>query len=102
MAGMNIRGTLRYCRRQAGLSQRDLAAKLGVPQPAIARIESGRVVPRVDTLMLMINACGFTLEVRPASGLDRSAIRELLLLSPRERLDLAALETNNLERLVRS
>ena len=99
---MNVRRILRYCRRKAELSQRDLATKIGVPQPAIARIESGRVVPRVDTLLLMINACGFTLEVRPASGLDRSAIRELLRLSPLERLDLAAEEANNLQRLVRS
>jgi hypothetical protein len=50
----------------------------------------------------MMSACGFTLELRPASGLDRSAIRELLLLSPRERLDLAVVEANNLEKLVRS
>jgi predicted transcriptional regulator len=99
---MNVPRILRYCRHQAGLSQRDLATSIGVPQPAIARIESGRVVPRVDTLMLMINACGFTLEARRVSGLDRSAIRELLRLSPRERLDLAAEEANNLQRLVRS
>ncbi|HMF09215.1 MAG TPA: helix-turn-helix transcriptional regulator, partial [Thermoanaerobaculia bacterium] len=41
---------LRYARRSAGLSQRDLAARAGMPQPAVARIESGRTIPRFDTL----------------------------------------------------
>lgn len=99
---MDVGRTLQYCRRRAGFSQRGLAAKINVPQPAIARIESGRVVPRFDTLTRMMTACGFTLELRQVSSLDRSAIRELLLLSPLERLTLAALEANNLEKLIRS
>lgn len=94
--------TLRYCRRRAGLSQRQLAARLGLPQPAIARIESGRIAPRIDTLTRLIAACGFILTIRPEPGVDRSAIRELLALSPREKLELAAIEANNLEAIAAS
>jgi DNA-binding XRE family transcriptional regulator len=37
-------------RRSAGLTQRQLAERSGVPQPTIARIESGKQMPRADTL----------------------------------------------------
>jgi predicted transcriptional regulator len=33
---------LRQARRRVGLSQRDLAARTGIAQPTIARIEGGR------------------------------------------------------------
>jgi hypothetical protein len=57
-------------------------------------------MPRVDTLAKLLAACEFELELRPMSGLDRPAIRELLRLRPRERLELAAAEANNLDRLL--
>jgi transcriptional regulator with XRE-family HTH domain len=96
---MNPAGRLRYARRRARLTQRQLAARAGVPQPAIARIESGRSVPRVDTFTRLLDACGISLELRAAPGVDRTAMRELLRLTPRERLDLAVVEARNLEAL---
>jgi len=61
-------------------------------QPTIARIERGREVPRVDTLDTLLRACGDAVEAVPlaGAGLDRSVIRQLLRLSPAERLDVAA------------
>lgn len=99
---MNTATSLRNSRRAAGLSQRELARRAGVAQPAIARIESGGVVPRVDTLEHLLRACGHTLEVvrRAGSGVDRSVMRELLRLTPRQRLDLAVTEAHNLERFL--
>ncbi|MGH2810631.1 MAG: helix-turn-helix domain-containing protein, partial [Actinomycetota bacterium] len=47
---MDFGKVLRESRRKAGLSQRQLARLSGVAQPAIARLESGRAVPRVDLL----------------------------------------------------
>jgi transcriptional regulator with XRE-family HTH domain len=90
---------LRYCRLRAGLTQRELGSRVGVPQPAIARIESGRVIPRVDTLRKLLTACGFGFELQPLPDVDRTAIRELMRASPRHRLDLAAAEANNLARI---
>ncbi|MEK8108445.1 helix-turn-helix transcriptional regulator [Micromonospora sp. M12] len=42
--GTDLGGMLRALRRQADLSQRQLAERAGVPQPTLARIESGRAV----------------------------------------------------------
>jgi transcriptional regulator with XRE-family HTH domain len=93
---------LRDARRRAGLSQRELARRAGVPQPTVARIESGVVVPRVDTLDRLLRVCGLGLGgvPRPGSGVDRTPIRELLALSPRQRLRVAAEEARNLDRLL--
>jgi predicted transcriptional regulator len=79
---------LRYARRRAGLTQRVLGDRTGVPQSTIARIESGAVDPRTGTLSRLLRACGFDLEVEPRLGLgvDRSQIRELLEAGPVERV----------------
>ncbi|MEU2612890.1 GNAT family N-acetyltransferase [Micromonospora sp. NPDC007271] len=50
---------LRRLRRRADLSQRELAARAGVPQATVARIESGRAVdPRYRTVERLIGAAG--------------------------------------------
>ena len=101
---MNSGRTLRLARRRKGLTQRQLAERSGVPQPAIARIESGTVTPRVDSLERLLRSCGEALEARPALGIgvDRSLIREMLRLSPTERLRTGSIEANNLARLLSS
>jgi len=101
---MDAAGVLREARRRAGLSQRALAERVRVPQATVGRIESGAVVPRVDTLDRLLAGCGRTLASVPAagSGVDRTQIRELLALSPGDRLRLAAREARNLERLLSS
>lgn len=89
---MSIAGRmLRHARARAGLSQRVLAATTGIPQETIARIERGRVDPRVGTLDRLLEGCGYGLEHLPrlGIGIDRSQIRALLALSPSERLSLA-------------
>lgn len=85
---------LREARRAAGLSQRELARRTGVPQPTLSRIERGRASPRFDTLDRLLRECGKALEVveRPGLGVDRSLIRERLRLRPGERARLAVLE----------
>lgn len=47
---------LRTARERAGLTQRALAARSGVPQPHIARIESGQVVPKPETVDRLLRA----------------------------------------------
>jgi predicted transcriptional regulator len=85
---MNAARALRYARRRAGLSQRELAQRSGVPQSTVGRIESGAVDPRISTLDRLLRTCEFDLEVEPLLGIgvDRSQIREMLGLSPSERL----------------
>ncbi len=74
-------------RRSAGLTQRELATRAGVPQPTIARIESGRQMPRADTLDRLLKACGWELDMTPrrGEGEDRSLIDHWLSLTPADR-----------------
>ncbi len=50
------------------LSQRDLAERLGMKQPQVARLELGEVNPSMETLMRVSAQLGieFTIDVRPA------------------------------------
>jgi transcriptional regulator with XRE-family HTH domain len=97
-------GTLRDARGKAGLTQRELARLAGVPQPTVARIESGVVVPRVDTLDRLLAACGLALASVPRAGLglDRTLIREKLRLTVAERARAAAVEWTNLQPFLRA
>ena len=95
-------GLVRSARADAGMTQRELAAVSGVPQASVARIERGVAMPRADTLERLLRACGMTLTVRPADdGIDRSAIRERLRLTPLERHRLAVVEANAALHLLR-
>ena len=60
---------VRY-RAEHGLSQRELAERLGVKQPQVARLELGEVNPSMDTLMRISGQLGieFTIDVRPAGA----------------------------------
>jgi ribosome-binding protein aMBF1 (putative translation factor) len=50
-------------RLAAGLSQTELAARLGTSQATIARLEAGTYRPRVETLRKLAAALGVTFEV---------------------------------------
>jgi predicted transcriptional regulator len=96
---MNASHHLRYARRRAGLTQRDLAVRSGIPQATIARIEKGRAEPRFALLERLLRACGQQLvsEDLRGRGIDRTVIRQMLDLEPAARLALAAVEARNLE-----
>lgn len=50
-------------RNALGISQRDLAALCGLPQSSIARIESGRTAPKLDTLLKIMHPLGLKLKL---------------------------------------
>ena len=50
-------------REKQGISQRDLARISGVNQPAIARMESLRSTPQIDTLLKVLVPLGYTLQI---------------------------------------
>lgn len=52
-------------RSELGLSQRDLAELCMIPQSSVARIESSKTTPRLDTLLKILNQLGLTLKVVP-------------------------------------
>lgn len=61
-------GKIIETREQKGYSQRDLAKLSGVKQPAIARLESMKSTPQIDTVLKLLAPLGYTLTVVPIDG----------------------------------
>jgi transcriptional regulator with XRE-family HTH domain len=95
---MDAASLLRRTRREAGLTQAELAGRLGKAQSTVAALERPGANPSVATLHEALNALGFRLELaaaRDRSGVDESLIERNLRRSPAERL--AAFETAHAE-----
>ncbi|TBL68018.1 helix-turn-helix domain-containing protein [Paenibacillus thalictri] len=50
-------------RKDLGWTQAELANVAGLKQSAVARIESGATVPRIDTIQKLAKAVGFKLDL---------------------------------------
>ena len=55
-------------RSRAGLTQAELARKMGTTQPVVARLESGRTRPSMRTLERLADATGSRLRISFESG----------------------------------
>jgi transcriptional regulator with XRE-family HTH domain len=82
---------VRDARRSAGLTQAQLAERLGTTQPVIARLERPDANPTFETVQRALDAAGFEIELRATQRsvlpeVDESQILERLRLSPAERL----------------
>ncbi|MFR6158349.1 MAG: helix-turn-helix domain-containing protein [Blautia producta] len=60
-------GKIIAAREEKGLSQRDLAELSGIKQPAIARMESMKTIPKIDTLFKVLAPLGYTLSITPCT-----------------------------------
>jgi hypothetical protein len=80
---------LREARLRSGLSQEQLAERIGKTRPQIARWEAGAVAPSLDTLLDVVRACGFdlSLELEPLAPADDESLAQLQQLSPESRLE---------------
>jgi DNA-binding XRE family transcriptional regulator len=56
--------SLIQAREKAGISQAEVARRMGVPQPAIVRLEAGTHSPTLSTLARYASAIGVHLEIR--------------------------------------
>lgn len=59
---VRIANLLKYARRKAGLSSRELAKRVGSSHSTILAYEAGKKVPVTTTLMRLIHACGFSID----------------------------------------
>ncbi|MFP5234376.1 MAG: helix-turn-helix domain-containing protein [Acidobacteriota bacterium] len=59
-----ISAELIRARRRAGLSQAELAERMGTSQSTIARLESGQTLPSTKTLLRYAQATGSKVKVR--------------------------------------
>jgi transcriptional regulator with XRE-family HTH domain len=89
---------LRDARREAGLSQLQLAHRLGVSQAAVAKLEHPHSNPTVRTLARALRATGRHLSLETTvwqPGVDESLIRRQLELTPLQRVrDIEAMYTH--------
>jgi transcriptional regulator with XRE-family HTH domain len=93
---MNGGVLIREARRRAGLTQRQLAERLGTSHGAVARWEKGTVTPSWDAVVAAVRAAGLDLRVGlvETDDHDLALARQRLLRSPAERLaDLVAMAT---------
>jgi transcriptional regulator with XRE-family HTH domain len=62
-------------RTQAGLTQQELAEKVGVTPSAISKIENGRQFPQLENLEAWVEACGHKLALMfPTEGREVTTI----------------------------
>lgn len=79
---------VRDARIYEGLTQAELAERLGTSQSAISAWERGRENLRVDTLAKLLRACGFeaSLVLRHRDDVDQSQIALHLAMTPAQRV----------------
>lgn len=96
---------IRRARTEAGVSQTELARRLGTTQSAIARLESRGSNPRIETVERALRVLGRSLRLEAAElayTWDPPRFRERLRLTPRERLESMAAAARNTAPLVGS
>jgi transcriptional regulator with XRE-family HTH domain len=74
----DMRRELKEARIGRGWSQRELGSRLGLPQMHISGIESGKIVPRYDTLLELVRilACDLLMVPRALVPAVQSIIRD--------------------------
>jgi transcriptional regulator with XRE-family HTH domain len=79
---------IQQARRRAGLTQAELAGKVGTTQSAVARWERGASRPTVERLQSLVEACGLELQLGLAqrNGDELAALRRNLALTVDERV----------------
>lgn len=81
---------IRMAREAEGLTQAQLARRLGITQPSVARLEAAGDNVTVATLQRALNVMNRTLELRAAmmpSSVDETQIRHELRSTPSQRLE---------------
>jgi transcriptional regulator with XRE-family HTH domain len=103
---MNLIGgaLIKIARLRAGLTQRELGERLGLPQSSIARWESGARQPAIDNLVEAVRACGLdpVVSLNPTDRSNDGFIQALLQEVPAERLRVQVAAANGMRPLERA
>lgn len=85
---LDVGALVREVRDFAGLTQRELANRLGTQQSSVSAWERGHDVPRVDTLGRILTVCGFEADLtfRRHDDVDRAQIRQQLQMTTEDRV----------------
>ena len=103
LSGLDVAALMRDARGLAGLSQAQLAGRVGTTQAVVSRWERGAEVPRLDALARALQACGRRRHGAgtPGQSRSRTQIESALTLTPDERLE-SIVHTTELLGLARS
>jgi transcriptional regulator with XRE-family HTH domain len=97
---------VRAARKEAGLSQRELARRAGTSQAAVSRVESGREDPSFARFEELISALGLRPEIvlgpLAEHDADPRRLAEEARKTPQQRLDEALAWDRFLDRLDRA
>ena len=79
---MNIADRIQYLRKQNGLSQEELADKIGVSRQAVSKWESEQSTPDLDKIIVMSNLFEVTTDyilkgIEPVSTTSKKTIKAL-------------------------
>ena len=80
---------LKEARLNAGLTQKQLATRLGISQAAVAQLEGSSANPTIATLERALRATNHELELRLRErkpSVDLTLLREALRMTPAERI----------------
>jgi transcriptional regulator with XRE-family HTH domain len=99
---MSAASLIRAARTSAGLTQAQLAQRMGVQQPVVARLERARSDPRFSTVVRALEAAGQGIYAAARGGaqVDEAQIEAHLRLSPADRLRLFERSYANVRGLV--
>jgi transcriptional regulator with XRE-family HTH domain len=64
---VDLKRELVNARHKKGWNQTELGRRLGLPQPHISDIESGKITPRLKTLIDLVRVLGYDLLLVPRS-----------------------------------
>lgn len=70
-------------RASTGINQREFAERVGMKRSQITRIESGKSIPKLETLAKLAVAAGYAVEVNFILLDEKPQLRERDLLNPR-------------------
>lgn len=81
---MNIADRIQYLRKQKGLSQEELADKIGVSRQAVSKWESKQSTPDLDKILVMSDLFEVTTDyilkgIEPVSTTSKKTIKALYL-----------------------
>ncbi|HET6866402.1 MAG TPA: helix-turn-helix transcriptional regulator [Solirubrobacteraceae bacterium] len=94
---------IRHARAEAGMTQAELAARAGLSQSAVARLERGGSNPTIATLANVIAATGHRLTLDAAlhrPSFDEGQLRERLAMTPAQRLANFTASSRNVRAMV--
>lgn len=73
----NLARTVIALRSESGLTQQGLAERIGIKQPQLARIETGRQIPKLKTLALIAEGAGYIIELNFVPKTEKRRSRKI-------------------------